>query len=191
MIVVGGSAEARRATQEAALEIARYLADLIAATRAEPTDDLVSALVAARDGDQVLTEPELMSMVFLLLLAGHETTVNLVGNAMAALVEDAAQLRTIRRRPELVDLAVEELLRIDGPVQHPTLRFTTAPVRLGADAQGEGGVTVPAGEIVLVALGAANRDPARFPEPTRLDITRDASGHLAFGHGPFLNTQRN
>lgn len=177
MIVVGTSDATRSAAQRAALEVADYLAGLLAGKRRDPGDDLVSALVAARDGDQELSEPELMSMVFLLLLAGHETTVNLIGNGMAALLAHPGQLALLRARPELVEAAVEELLRFDGPVQHPTLRFTTEAVEIG-------GVTIPPGEVVLVVLGAANRDPSRFPHGDRLDLTRDAGGHLGFGQGP-------
>jgi cytochrome P450 len=177
MLSFGTTEATRQASQAAALDAAGYLSELLAAKRREPADDLISGLVAARDGDQVLSEVELMSMVFLLLLAGHETTVNLIGNGMAALLRDTGQLALLQARPGLVGAAVEELLRFDGPVHHPTLRFTLEEVLLGR-------VTIPAGQIVLVALGAANRDPARFGEPDRIDVTRDDGQHLAFGHGP-------
>lgn len=175
MVVIGPSDDARRASQGAALEVAGYLGALLASKRAAPADDLISALVSARDGDESLSEAELMSMVFLLLLAGHETTVNLIGNGITALLGHPDQLARVRADPDLIDPALEELLRFDGPVHHPTLRFTMEPVTLG-------GVTIPAGEIVLVSLAAANRDPARFAEPDRLDVTRRAQ-HLAFGQG--------
>lgn len=176
MVTVSPGEEARQASQAAAFEVARYLQGLLAAKRAEPADDLISALVAARDGDQVLDEAELMSMVFLLLLAGHETTVNLIGNGMLALMGDPQQLARLRTDPALVGPAVEELLRYDGPVHHPTLRFAMEPVRLGS-------ATIPAGAIVLVSLAAANRDPGRFADPNRLEMAR-GTPHLAFGHGP-------
>ena len=117
-----------------------------------------------------------MSTVFLLLLAGHETTVNLIGNGVAALLGNQGQLARVRADPSLVGPAVEELLRFDGPVHHPTLRFVMEPVPLGE-------VTVPAGDVVLVSLAAANRDPARFAAPDRVDVGR-RDAHLGFGHGP-------
>ncbi len=177
MIATGPIEETRPRAQSAAAEVAGYLSELIAAKRAVPGEDVISALVAARDGDQVLTEAELMSTVFLLLLAGHETTVNLIGNGVAALLTHPDQLALLHARPELVPAAVEELLRYDGPVHHPMLRFTVEPLRVGS-------VTIPAGEIVLVALGAANRDPSRYPRAEDLDVTRDDGPHLGFGHGP-------
>lgn len=177
MIATGPIEATRPRAQRAAVEVAGYLSELVAAKRAMPGEDVISALVAARDGDQVLSEAELMSTVFLLLLAGHETTANLIGNGVAALLAHPDQLARLRACPELVPAAVEELLRYDGPVHHPMLRFTVEPVRVGH-------VTVPAGEIVLVALGAANRDPSRYPEAERLDVGRDDGPHLAFGHGP-------
>ncbi len=176
VIATGPIEETRQRAQLAALEVAGYLSALLTDKRAAPSDDVISALVAARDGERVLSEAELMSTVFLLLLAGHETTVNLIGNGMAALLQHPEQLALLRDRPELVASAVEELLRYDGPVHHPTLRFTVEPIRVGP-------VTIPAGAVVLVALGAANRDPARYPDADRLDITRHDGPHLAFGHG--------
>lgn len=177
MIATGPIEETRPRAQRAALEVAGYLSDLVARKRADPADDLVSALVAAREGDQTLSEAELISTIFLLLLAGHETTVNLIGNGVAALLSHPDQLALLGRRPELVASAVEELLRYDGPVHHPMLRFTIEPLTVGR-------ARIPAGAIVLVALGAANRDPARFPDADRLDVTRRGGHHLAFGHGP-------
>lgn len=177
MIATGPIEQTRPRAQRAALEVAGYLSGLLAAKRAAPSDDVISGLIAARDGDQVLSESELMSTVFLLLLAGHETTVNAIGNGVAALLDHPDQLELLRARPELVPPALEELLRYDGPVHHPMLRFTTAPLRVGD-------VTVPVGEVVLVSLGAANRDPARYAGADRLDVTRRDGSHLAFGQGP-------
>lgn len=176
MVTVRPGEEARLASQAAAFEVAGYLQALLTTKRAEPADDLISALVSARDGNQVLSESELMSMVFLLLLAGHETTVNLIGNGMAALFGDPGQLARLRADPSLVGPAVEELVRYDGPVHHPTLRFAMEPVALG-------GATIPAGAIVLVALAAANRDPRRFASPSHLNVVRSVP-HLGFGQGP-------
>jgi cytochrome P450 len=116
-------------------------------------------------------------MVFLLLLAGHETTVGLIGNGVLALLEHPGQLALLRERPDLLGAAVEEILRYDGPVEIATWRFTTEAVRVG-------GTEIPAGRPVLVALASADRDPDRFAEPDRLDIGRARPGHLAFGHGP-------
>ncbi|WP_405714769.1 cytochrome P450 [Streptomyces xanthophaeus] len=159
-------------------EMTAYLFELVAAKAADPGDDLLSALIRTRDegGDQLSPE-ELIGMAFLLLIAGHETTVNLIGNGVRALLAHPDQLAALRADPEgLIDGAVEEMLRYDGPVQHATYRFALADLELG-------GVTVPAGSSVMVALASADRDPARFAEPDVFDIRRNAAGHLAFGHG--------
>jgi cytochrome P450 len=158
-------------------DMAAYLRQLIAAKRAAPADDMVSALVQAHedDGDR-LTEAELVAMAFLLLVAGHETTVNLIANGVLALLRHPDQLAALRGDPALLSGAVEEFLRYDGPISHATLRYTVEPVELS-------GVTIPAGEFVVVSLSSANRDGDRFPDADRLDITRAAGGHLAFGHG--------
>ena len=115
-------------------------------------------------------------MAFLLLVAGHETTVNLIGNGMLALLRHPDQLARLRENPDLVPGAVEEFLRYDGPVNLATFRFTTEPVEIA-------GTTIPEGEFVLVSLIGANRDDERFPDAERLDVERDTSGHLAFGYG--------
>ncbi|TWP43978.1 cytochrome P450 [Lentzea tibetensis] len=158
------------------LAMADYLAALVARKREQPGDDLVTALVQARDEGDQLDEDELVSMVFLLLTAGFETTVHLVGNGVVALLSHPEQLALLRGDPSLLPRAVEELLRFDGPAGTATLRFTTEPVEVG-------GTTIPAEQFVLVPVGAANRDEARFPDPHALDITRDAIGHVGFGHG--------
>ncbi|WP_410568907.1 cytochrome P450 family protein [Amycolatopsis sp. cmx-4-61] len=162
--------------QAAAGSMFAYLTDLIAQKRAEPAEDLLSDLVHATDDGDSLSEPELVSMAFLLLVAGHETTVNLIANGVLALLREPAQLARLRAEPELLPGAVEEFLRFDGPIHLATLRFTAEPVEVA-------GVTIPEGELVLVSLLGANRDPERYPEPDKLDITRAAGGHLAFGHG--------
>ena len=130
---------------------------------------------AGRRADR-LDEDELTSAGFLLLAAGHETTVNLIANGVHALLTHPDQLALLRARPDLLPAAVEEVLRHDGPVQVTLPYATTAPVPIGA-------VTIPAGEIVLAGLTAAGRDPARFTDPERLDLTRADGGHVAFGHG--------
>ncbi|WP_307670602.1 cytochrome P450 [Streptomyces sp. V2I9] len=159
-------------------EMAAYLSRLLADKRAEPGDDLLSALIhtADEDGDR-LSGDELIGMVWLLLVAGHETTVNLITNGVHSLLAHPDQLAALRADFSLIDNAVEEILRFEGPVETPTYRFTTEPVEVG-------GVVIPGGgELVLVALSDANRDPARYSDGSRFDITRDARGHLAFGHG--------
>jgi cytochrome P450 len=163
---------------QAAQDMIVYLTALIADKRANPADDMLTALIQVReDGDDDrLTEVELVSMAFLLLLAGHETTVNLIANGVLALLRNPGQLAALRADPSLLPGAVEEFLRYESPVSQATLRYTTAPVRLGE-------VDVPAGEFVLVSLSAANRDGARFADAGDLDVTRAAAGHLAFGHG--------
>jgi cytochrome P450 len=155
-----------------------YLDGLIEDKRAAgPADDLLSGLIAARaeDGDR-LSGPELRAMAYLLLIAGHETTVNLISNTVRNLLTHPEQLAALRADPDLLDGAIEESLRYDGPVETGTFRFTREPVTIG-DTE------IPAGESVLVGIGALDRDPARFPEPDRFDIRRDTKGHLAFGHG--------
>ncbi|MET8999665.1 cytochrome P450 [Amycolatopsis sp. Hca4] len=162
--------------QAAAASMFAYLTDLIAQKRAEPAEDLLSDLVHASDDGDSLSEPELVSMAFLLLVAGHETTVNLIANGVLALLREPEQLARLRAEPALLPGAVEEFLRFDGPIHLATLRFTAEPVEVS-------GVTIPAGEFVLVSLLGANRDAERYPEPDKLDVTRAAGGHLAFGHG--------
>jgi cytochrome P450 len=154
----------------------RYFTALLAAKRREPADDLLSALITARDEGDRLSENELVSMAFLLLVAGHETTVNLIGSGMLALLLNPGQLARLRDDPSLLSEAVEELLRYVNPVNNATLRFACEPVEIG-------GARIGRGEVVLVSLSGANRDPSRYAAPDRLDFGRDASGHLAFGHG--------
>ncbi|WP_328744156.1 cytochrome P450 [Streptomyces sp. NBC_00285] len=156
--------------------MADYMAGLVAAKRLDPGDSLLDRLIAARDGAECLSEEELVSLAVLLLVAGHETTTNFLGNAVLALLQRPAELDRLRENPDDVPGALDELLRFDSPVSTATFRFTTEAVTLG-------GVGIPAGAPVLVALGAANRDPARFPAPDLLDLDRDAAAHLAFGHG--------
>lgn len=175
-VIVGQSGDEAEAAAAAA--VGAYLVDLIEDKRAgAPADDLMSALIRTRDeeGDG-LSADELVGMAFLLLIAGHETTVNLISNGLLALLRHPAQLAELRADPTLLDGAVEEMLRYDGPVETSTWRFTTEPVDIG-------GTVIPAAQPVLVALASADRDPARFEQPDTFDIRRPTQGHLAFGHG--------
>jgi cytochrome P450 len=175
--LVGGAAVGPDAWVGAATALVAYVRELVTTKRAHPADDLMSALVAARDGADRLSEDELTSMVFLLLVAGHETTVNLIGNGMYTLLIHPDRRALLQAEPERLPATIEELLRFDGPVQVATFRWTSAPVQIG-DTE------IPAGEIVVAGLLAANRDPARIAEPAVFDPTRDAAApHLAFGHG--------
>lgn len=162
----------------AAAEMIAYFTEAMAAKRGDPgADDLLAALLHAQeeDGDR-LSVPELISMVFLLLVAGHETTVNLVASGMLALLLDPAAHARLRADRSLLPGAVEEMLRYTSPVNHATLRFTTEATTIA-------GTEIPAGQIVLAGLSSANRDPSRFAAPEAFDIERDTGGHVAFGHG--------
>ncbi len=155
--------------------LAEYFRDLIAERRAAPRADMLSALIAAEEAGDKLSEDELLATCILLLVAGHETTVNLIGNGTLALLRHPDQLRRLRDNPGLIGTAVEELLRYDGPVQR-TARIPSEDITIG-------GHTIPKGEMVMPFIGAADRDPAQFPEPDRLDITRADNRHIAFGWG--------
>jgi pimeloyl-[acyl-carrier protein] synthase len=155
--------------------LAAYFRELIAERRAAPREDMLSALIAAEEAGDKLNEDELMATCLLLLVAGHETTVNLIGNGSLALLRHPAELRKLRDNPGLITSAVEELLRFDGPVQR-TARIPSEDITIGDH-------TIPKGEMVMPFLGAADRDPAQFPDPDRLDITRGDNRHIAFGMG--------
>ena len=160
----------------AAAAVIDMLDDLVARKRHTRDDDLVTALIAARDGDERLSEQELRSTIFQLVVAGHDTTTNLIGNAVVALHRHPDQLAALRTHPDRIEAAVEELLRFDPPAHHATFRYAVDDVQIA-------GTTIPAGSQVLVGLAAANRDPARFDDPHVLDLTRPDQRHLAFGHG--------
>ena len=174
-----------------------YFAALIEDKRANPGDDLLSALVAAAAGPVAVTSgcpvagraaglggsdsaplsaEELLGMAFLLLVAGHETTVNLISGGALALLTHPDQLAALRADPRLIDGAIEEMLRYDGPVGAAAFRFAAEQVEIG-------GTVIPAGDSVLVSLAAASRDPRHFPDPDRFDIRRRPAGQLGFGHG--------
>jgi len=162
-------------TIEVFLELDTYLAGVIRSRRREPGDDLVSALLAEEPGGQKLSTMEIMQFVMLLLVAGNETTTNLIGNAASALLDHPAELARIADDPSLVPNLVEETLRYDAPVQI-VFRTTLRDVVLRD-------VALPKGATVAVLLGAANRDERRFPSPDRFDPGRDTRGHLGFGFG--------
>jgi cytochrome P450 len=164
------------ASADVARALSGYIVDLIADKRGNIGDDLLSDLIAVRDDNDRLTERELVSMVFLLLIAGHETTVNLITNGMYLLLAHPDQYRRLRSDRGLIPTAVEEFLRYESPVETTTHRFTAEPIEVA-------GVTIPAGEVVIVSLSSANRDEERFAAPARFDIGRGESSHLAFGHG--------
>lgn len=172
LLGIGGYGRMRAA----AGEMEAYLVASVARKREQPREDLLSLLVHARDGADALTEHELVSTAFLLLFAGHETTVNLIASGVLALLRDPDQLAAVRADRALLPGAIEEFLRFESPVNITSSRVTVATARIG-------GVEIPAGETVVVALGSANRDEQRFAEPDRVDITRSVNGHLAFGHG--------
>jgi cytochrome P450 len=155
--------------------LADYFRALIAERRQAPRADLLSELIAAEEQGDRLSEPELLATCMLLFVAGHETTVNLIGNGLLALLRHPAELRRLREDPSLVERAVEELLRYDGPAQR-TGRMPSVDVEID-------GRTIRKGDLLLAVIGAANRDPAHFPEPDRLDLTRGDNHHLAFGWG--------
>ena len=160
----------------AVLSLFRYLRPLFAARRAEPRDDLITALVQAEEAGDRLSEDELLGMVFLLLAAGHETTVNLIASGVLALLGNPGQLERLRADPSLIKPAVDELARFTSPVELATERYAREDLELC-------GVPVSRGEMVLGVIGSANRDPAHFHAPDALDVGRDPNRHLAFGVG--------
>jgi cytochrome P450 len=163
---------------DAVVSLAEYLTELIEDKRCSgPTDDLLSDLIrtTAEDGDRLSAE-ELRGMAYLLLIAGHETTVNLIGNGVHALLTHPDQLAALRADMGLLDGAVEEMLRYEGPVEGATYRFAVEPLEIG-------GTAIEQGAPVVVGLTASDRDAGRYDDPHRFDIRRDARGHLAFGHG--------
>ncbi|KMS88191.1 cytochrome P450 [Streptomyces regensis] len=175
----GFGEEAKRAQQRAEEDLHAYFTDLITAKRERPRDDLLSALIAARDNDGGLTESELVSTAFLLMFAGHKTTAYLIGNAVHHLLSHPAELRAVREDPELIRAAVEELVRYDGSVESATFRYATEDVEYS-------GTLIPKGALVQIALSSANRDPLKFDAPDELDVRRPGNAqdaHLGFGHG--------
>jgi cytochrome P450 len=154
-----------------------YLEGLLADKRARPGDDLLSALIVARDDERRLEEDELVAMAFLLLVAGYITTVNLIAGGTATLLAHPSQLKLVRDDPALLPGAVEELLRYDGPVNPGVIRFPTEDVEIA-------GVRIPRGATIMIGTATGDRDASHFADPDRLDVTRTENNHLAFGHGP-------
>jgi len=152
------------------------LRDLVAAKERNPGEDLVSALISARDGDERLSSQELLSTIFQLMVAGHDTTASLIGNSVVALLRNPVQMSKLRGDLSKLPNAVEEFLRYDAPVPHSTFRFTASPVTIGD-------VPIPAGAQVIICMASANRDGDKFENPESLDIDRAVTRHLAFGHG--------
>jgi cytochrome P450 len=176
MLVPTRTPEEFAAAKRASDQVVATLGELVARKRREPDDALVSALISARDGDDRLSEQELLSTIFQLIIAGHDTTSSLIGNAVVAFLTHPDQLDRLRRDPSLIAGAVEELIRYDAPVPHSTFRYAREDVELG-------GVVIPAGAQVIVNLAAANRDASHFAQPEQFDITRADGRHLGFGHG--------
>jgi cytochrome P450 len=160
----------------AALAFTRYLRKIIERRRAEPEDDLLTALVRAEEAGDKLSEDEGLAMAFLLLVAGHETTVNLIASGALALFEHPEQAEALSSDPSLTKPAVEELLRYTSPVELATERYAREDVEIA-------GTTIPRGELVLAVLGSANHDEREFEDPDVLNLTRDPNRHLAFGRG--------
>jgi cytochrome P450 len=154
----------------------RYFRKLFAERRAEPRDDLLTALVQAEEAGDKLDEDELVSMIFLLLVAGYETTVNLLSVSALALLQHPSERESLQQDPGLVASAIEELLRFTSPLEMAMPRYTREDVTIGS-------VTIPRGELVVAVFGSANHDEAQFPDPERLDLARDPNRHLGLGMG--------
>lgn len=169
------NAEARATSAAAARQVFDYLADVIAARRRRPREDLISAMIAAQEERDALTDAELLATGNLLLLAGHETTTNLIGNGTLALLREPDQWNRLCEEPALLPTAIEELLRYDGPVQ--------ATVRVALEDVAIDDQVIPEGSLVLVNIGSANHDPETFEDPDQLDLARAPNPHLAFGFG--------
>lgn len=158
------------------IEFIAYMQALVATKRADPGDDLLSGLVIAEMEGDKLSENELLSLIFILIVAGHETTVNLIANGMLALFEHPEEYARLRANPDLVRSAVEEMLRFYGPVEMSLTRWAREDAVFG-------GVQMQRGDQVMALLASANRDESRFPDPDRFDIAREPNRHLAFGTG--------
>jgi cytochrome P450 PksS len=158
------------------LRFMSYLRTLIKTRRADPKDDLISGLVRAQERNDQLTDDEVLAMIFLLLSAGHETTVNLIGSGMLALLQHPDQLTRLREEPTLIKSAIEELARFVVPAETATERYAREDVTVA-------GTTIPKGELVLAVIASANRDPRHFDNPDALNIARENNKHLSFGQG--------
>ena len=156
--------------------VVAHLTKLVETKERLPGDDLVTALIRARDGDDSLDHEELLSTLLQLIIAGHDTTTSLVGNGVVALLRNPEQLASVKTDPALLGPLVEEIMRYDAPVPHATFRYAAEDIEVG-------GVTIPKGGQVIISLAAANRDGARFSDAERFDAGRADNRHLAFGHG--------
>lgn len=153
-----------------------YIRQLIQLKRVKPQDDLTSALIQAKDAEDQFNEDEMVAMIFLLLVAGHETTVNLIGNGTLALLEHRGQMEKLQNEPSLIKTAVEELLRYASPVEMASPRYAREDIPIH-------GVTIPRGALVHAVIASANRDERQFSNPDILDIAREPNRHVAFGQG--------
>ncbi len=169
-------AEHVEVAQRSALEMVEYLRGIIRECRENPRDDLISALVAAEEQGDRFSEDELFSMFVLLQIGGHETTTNLIGNGLLALLQNPEEMQKLKDNPSLIETAVEEFLRFHSPLQS-TGRVALEDLEIG-------GKQISKGQVIATFLGAANRDPAQFSDPDHLDITRQENRHLAFAFGP-------
>ncbi len=172
----GQTDEQRRQQEQAWSDLNQYIAGLVERRRQHPGDDLLSGLVTDTGPDQRMADPYLVATAALLLFAGHETTVNLLGNGMLTLLRHPTMLERLRNEPDLIPATVEELLRYEPPVQFLAGRTTLDEIALA-------GTTIPKGVLVTLALAAGNRDPARFRDPDRFDPERRDNEHLGFGSG--------
>ncbi len=176
VVEASGDFQAFANLRESLDEFQVYLSELIEQKREQNADDLLGKLIRTEAEGDKLTEDELISMVFLLLVAGHETTVNLIGNGVLALLQHPDQLEKLKQNPELIKSAIEEFLRYRGPLLAATQRWASEEIELG-------GQQIQRGDQVIVLLSSANRDERAFEHADQLDITRKENHHLAFGKG--------
>lgn len=175
-----GTPESMQEVGQALMTLIGYFSDLIERRRKEPQSDILSAMIQAHDAEDRLSSLELLGTAMLLLIAGHETTTNLLSSGLYCLLRHHEQLARLRNKPDLLDSAIDEMLRFESPVQQGTFRIVREPILLPAEM---GGITLEVGTQVYAAIGAANRDPIHFSDPDRFDITRNPNRHLAFGYG--------
>lgn len=168
--------ELHQASDEVMKAFVDYLQELITERRKHLQNDLISSLISVEEEGEALTEQELYALVFVLIIAGHETTVNLIGNGMLALLEHPEQKQMLLAQPEIIQSAVEEMLRFNGPAEISNIRWATEDVELD-------GKQIRQGDMLFVSLLSANRDSLKFQEPDTFDITRKVNDHIAFGKG--------
>lgn len=176
LVEASNNPESIEETQESLGAFIAYLQEFISKRRKDPQDDLISKLIQAEEEGDQFTAQEVSSLVFLLIIAGHETTVNLIGNGVLALLKHPEQKEKLQSNPDLIHSAVEECLRYDGPVEFSTDRWAGETVEFREK-------TIQKGDLVLVAIDSADRDPEQFEDPDVFDITRGKSRHIAFGKG--------